>query len=85
MCCSYLEYFESVVDFPVALLCFDFPDEVADLTLHKGPVVEQSPVDIQDEVLRDTPLGKLQKDSRELLWALFPLEPATQCVKSSFI
>jgi len=56
---SPLEYFESVVDFPVALLCFDFPDEVTDLTLHKGPVVEQSPVDIQDEVLRDTPLGKL--------------------------
>jgi len=54
-----LEYFESVVDFPVALLCFDFPDEVADLTLHKGPVVEQTTVDIQDEFLGDTPPGKL--------------------------
>ena len=71
MCCSYLEYFESVVDFPVALLCFDFPDEVTDLTLHKGPVVEQTTVDIQDEFLGDTPPGKLQKESRELLWTLF--------------
>ena len=50
MCCSYLEYFESVVDFPVALLCFDFPDKVTDLTLHKGPVVEEAPVNIQGDL-----------------------------------
>ena len=54
MCCSYLEYFERVVDLPVAFLLLKFLDKVFDLTLHKGPVVEQSTVDIQDELLKNT-------------------------------